>query len=42
MVTEQMGYVDQNPELRERLLSNTPLKRFGRIDELKGTIVYLN
>jgi NAD(P)-dependent dehydrogenase (short-subunit alcohol dehydrogenase family) len=41
MVTEQTGYVDQNPELRERLLSNTPLRRFGRIDELKGTIVYL-
>jgi NAD(P)-dependent dehydrogenase (short-subunit alcohol dehydrogenase family) len=41
MVTEQTGYVDQNPELRERLLLNTPLKRFGGIDELKGTIVYL-
>ena len=41
MVTEQTGYVDQNPTLRERLLANTPLGRFGRVDELKGTVVYL-
>ena len=40
-VVEQTGYVDQNPALRERLLSNAPLQRFGRVDELKGTTAYL-
>jgi len=28
-------------EIVERIISNTPMKRYGRIDELKGTVVYL-
>ena len=41
MKTEQTGFFDQHPELAERVLANTPMKRFGRVDELKGTVVYL-
>jgi NAD(P)-dependent dehydrogenase (short-subunit alcohol dehydrogenase family) len=39
MKTGQTGYVDS--ELESRLLDNTPAKRFGKADELKGTVVYL-
>ena len=39
MLTEQTSFIDR--ELEEQLLANTPLGRFGRVDELKGTIVYL-
>lgn len=41
MLTEQIGYMDQYPEIGQRVLANTPLKRLGRSDELKGTLVYL-
>ena len=39
MKTDQTSYVDA--ELEARLIENTPVKRFGRADELKGTVVYL-
>ena len=39
MTTEQTSYMDD--DLAERLLANTPMGRFGRVDELKGTVVYL-
>ena len=39
MTTEQTSYMDA--ELAQRLQTNTPMGRFGRADELKGTIVYL-
>lgn len=29
------------PEVLQRNVENTPMKRYGRLDELKGTIVYL-
>ena len=39
MVTEQTSFIDS--ELEQRLLANTPMGRFGQVDELKGTVVYL-
>jgi NAD(P)-dependent dehydrogenase (short-subunit alcohol dehydrogenase family) len=41
MMTDQIGYMDQYPEIGERVLANTPLKRLGQVDELKGTLIYL-
>ena len=28
-------------EVRERIIANTPMKRYGNLDELKGAIVFL-
>ncbi len=39
--TPQTAKSAQIPEILERNLANTPLKRYGRIDELKGAIVFL-
>ena len=41
MDTEQAAWMKQNPELEARILSNIPMGRKGREDELKGTVVYL-
>ncbi len=41
MDTEQTYWMKQNPELETRLLSNVPLGRYGKEDELKGAVVYL-
>jgi NAD(P)-dependent dehydrogenase (short-subunit alcohol dehydrogenase family) len=39
--TAQTAASRQNPEIVERITANTPMKRYGREDEIKGTIVYL-
>ena len=41
MLTAQTAESRKYPEIVERLTANTPMKRYGREDELKGTIVYL-
>ncbi len=41
ILTEQTAASARNPEILERNLANTPMKRYGNLDELKGTIVYL-
>jgi NAD(P)-dependent dehydrogenase (short-subunit alcohol dehydrogenase family) len=39
--TPQTAASAKIPEILERNLANTPMKRYGRIDELKGAIVFL-
>jgi NAD(P)-dependent dehydrogenase (short-subunit alcohol dehydrogenase family) len=39
--TQQTAASAKIPEILERNLANTPLKRYGRIDELKGAVVFL-
>ncbi len=39
--TQQTAKSAQIPEILERNLANTPMKRYGRIDELKGALVFL-
>jgi NAD(P)-dependent dehydrogenase (short-subunit alcohol dehydrogenase family) len=39
--TDQTRASASIPEILQRNLANTPMKRYGRLDELKGTIVYL-
>jgi NAD(P)-dependent dehydrogenase (short-subunit alcohol dehydrogenase family) len=39
--TQQTAKSAQIQEILERNLANTPMKRYGRIDELKGAIVFL-
>jgi NAD(P)-dependent dehydrogenase (short-subunit alcohol dehydrogenase family) len=39
--TAQTATTAKIPEVLERNIHNTPMKRYGRIDELKGSIVYL-
>ena len=39
--TQQTAASAKIPEILERNLANTPMKRYGRIDELKGAIAYL-
>lgn len=39
--TEQTAQSRAHPEIVERTLANTPMGRYGRPDEIKGTIVYL-
>ena len=41
ILTRQTAESAQSPEILARNLANTPMKRYGAIDELKGTIVYL-
>lgn len=41
MTTDQTNYIRGNEKIKERLIANTPLKRFGSVDDLKGTVVYL-
>jgi NAD(P)-dependent dehydrogenase (short-subunit alcohol dehydrogenase family) len=41
MLTAQTARSRKYPEIVERLTANTPLKRYGREEEIKGTIVYL-
>lgn len=41
MNTEQTNKIQSNQTITDRLTANTPLGRFGNVDELKGTIVYL-
>jgi NAD(P)-dependent dehydrogenase (short-subunit alcohol dehydrogenase family) len=39
--TQQTAASAKIPEILERNLANTPMKRYGRLDELKGVIVFL-
>lgn len=39
--TQQTAASAKVPEILERNLANTPMKRYGRLDELKGSIVFL-
>ena len=39
--TEQTAKSRAYPEIVERTLANTPMGRYGRPEEIKGTIVYL-
>ncbi len=41
ILTEQTAASAANPEIYARNVENTPMKRYGRLDELKGAIVYL-
>jgi len=41
ILTEQTAASAADPEIYARNVENTPMKRYGRIDELKGAIVYL-
>jgi NAD(P)-dependent dehydrogenase (short-subunit alcohol dehydrogenase family) len=41
ILTDQTATSAANPEIYARNLALTPMKRYGRIDELKGSIVYL-
>jgi len=41
MLTAQTAASRQYPEIVERLINNTPMKRYGREEEIKGTVVYL-
>jgi NAD(P)-dependent dehydrogenase (short-subunit alcohol dehydrogenase family) len=41
ILTDQTAASAKIPEILARNLSNTPMKRYGKLDELKGTIVYL-
>ena len=39
--TEQTSASAKIPEILERNINNTPMKRYGRLEELKGAIVFL-
>jgi NAD(P)-dependent dehydrogenase (short-subunit alcohol dehydrogenase family) len=39
--TEQTAASARVPEIFERNVNNTPMKRYGRLDELKGAVVFL-
>jgi len=41
MLTAQTANSRSYPEIVERLTANTPMKRYGQEQEIKGTIVYL-
>jgi len=41
VLTQQTAASAKIPEILERNIANTPMKRYGRLDELKGSIVYL-
>ena len=41
ILTAQTAASAKIPEIYERNIANTPMRRYGRIDELKGAIVFL-
>src|SRR5258708_127412 len=41
ILTKQTAASAKNPEILERNIASTPMKRYGRIDEVKGAIAYL-
>jgi NAD(P)-dependent dehydrogenase (short-subunit alcohol dehydrogenase family) len=41
MLTAQTAKSRKYPEIVDRLMANTPMRRYGREEEIKGTIVYL-
>lgn len=41
MLTAQTAASRQYPEIMERIIANTPMKRYGEEEEIKGLVVYL-
>jgi len=41
MLTAQTAASRRYPEIMERIIANTPMKRYGEEDEIKGLVVYL-
>jgi NAD(P)-dependent dehydrogenase (short-subunit alcohol dehydrogenase family) len=41
ILTDQTAASASNPSIYERNIANTPMGRYGRIDELKGAVVFL-
>lgn len=41
MLTAQTAASRKNPEIMERIIANTPMKRYGEEAEIKGLVVYL-
>ena len=41
MLTAQTAASRKNPEIMERIIANTPMKRYGDEPEIKGLVVYL-
>jgi NAD(P)-dependent dehydrogenase (short-subunit alcohol dehydrogenase family) len=41
ILTDQTAASARNPDIYERNIRNTPMGRYGRIDELKGAVVFL-
>jgi NAD(P)-dependent dehydrogenase (short-subunit alcohol dehydrogenase family) len=41
IITEQTATSAKIPEVYERIVNNTPMHRYGNLEELKGAIVYL-
>jgi NAD(P)-dependent dehydrogenase (short-subunit alcohol dehydrogenase family) len=41
MLTAQTAASRRNPEIVERIIANTPMKRYGEEEEIKGLVVYL-
>jgi len=41
MLTAQTAASRQYPEIVERLIANTPMKRYGQEEEIKGLVVFL-
>ncbi|MBW7884680.1 MAG: glucose 1-dehydrogenase [Caldilineaceae bacterium] len=41
MLTAQTAASRKNPEIVERIVANTPMKRYGEEEEIKGLVVYL-
>ncbi len=41
MLTAQTAASRKYPEIMERVIANTPMKRYGEEEEIKGILVYL-
>jgi len=41
MLTAQTAASRKYPEIMERIITNTPMKRYGEEEEIKGLVVYL-
>lgn len=41
ILTEQTAASAGDPEIKARIITHTPMRRYGHLDELRGTIVYL-
>ena len=41
MLTAQTAASRKHPEIMERIIANTPMKRYGNEEEIKGLVVYL-
>jgi NAD(P)-dependent dehydrogenase (short-subunit alcohol dehydrogenase family) len=41
MLTAQTAASRKYPDIVERIIANTPMKRYGEEEEIKGLVVYL-